>query len=155
METDGKPGKYVPKAAVAKAMSHVLTEWQVQSAILIVPKPIPGRDDLPERQRLSLEIFEEKQFYTTPVAHRLNQQMAKLSPEARAYFLRDNSARIDRIPRMYTTDPNAVYYNFKEGDVIAIILYDPYTGGPSYRLTYRVVVPPPITKKSSAAPVRK
>lgn len=138
--SDPSDGKQLNKQALTVALAAAEVT-AAHRTLLVIPKPLMSRDDIP-RMHSAIEIIEERQLYTCPVTYELNQTMVRLTPSQKDDFLAQCQLTLENLPRMSTLDPNVVYHQWKEDDVIAILRYDPYTGGPEQHISYRAVRPP-------------
>lgn len=88
----------------------------------------------------NVEIFEEEFLMLNWQDHVLVPQHEKLSKQERQKILDEYSLKKTQLPRMLITDPGAIYYNAKIGDVFRIIRPSNRSG---YYRTYRIVVSSP------------
>jgi len=122
----------------------------ISHLLLIISKPLnPSAkpDKSLYESRLVIDVFEDYQFFTTPIRHVLNQTHIKLTTEQRDLIMGEMRIANQQLPHIFITDPNVVYNGWKIGDMILILQYDPYSGGSEYTTTYRLVVAPAHIKQ--------
>jgi DNA-directed RNA polymerase subunit H (RpoH/RPB5) len=120
--------------------------------MLILPKPLAESEKKKiEESDVQCTILEDWQLNVSPTEHSLNQSYSKLSPSMVNSLLESIHVPKKKLPRMLTTDPNAVAHGWVEGDVIMIIRHDFLTGGPEFAIYWRVITRPPIEKTKPKA----
>jgi DNA-directed RNA polymerase I, II, and III subunit RPABC1 len=83
------------------------------------------------------KIFLEKQLLMDIVAHDVVPLHAIMNPEDTEAFLKENFVRKKDMPKIYTTDPIAQYYDMKQGQICRIVRPSETSGLVAF---YRVVV---------------